>query len=114
MATNSLYERQQPVDKRQKRNPKQPSPNSKVATSLGVGVPSDSQSELSEPERSVLRVFRRYLMTPGRMLCFSRPDMETYKVPLARLIHGRLLFAEKFPGGYSLTETGYAAMKADA
>ena len=77
-------------------------------------VGSVSQFGLSENERTVLRVFRRYLMTPGRMLCFSRPDMETYKVPLARLISDRFLFAEKFPGGFSLTEIGYAAMKDDA
>jgi hypothetical protein len=72
-----------------------------------------SQFGLSEHERSVLAVFRRYLMTPGRMLCFSRPDMETYKAPLARLISEQFLFAEKFPGGFSLTEIGYAAMKDD-
>ncbi len=86
----------------------------KQKASKEPGEPGVSQFGLSEHERSVLRVFRRYLMTPGRMLCFSRPDMETFKVPLARLINERFIFAEKFPGGFSLTEIGYEAMKDEA
>ncbi len=74
-------------------------------------VPDNSQSLLFRAERSVLSVFRKYLMTPGKMLCISGSDLKDFNVPLARLSDKGLLVAESFQGGYSLTEAGFAAMK---
>ncbi len=72
---------------------------------------SESSSSLSPEEDSVLGVFRKYLMTPRKMLCFSKADIEVYKKPLAKLTTKGLLIAEKYQGGYSLTEDGFAAMR---
>ena len=74
--------------------------------------PSNSQSSLSPAEQAVLGVYRKFLMTPGRMLCLSAKDVDTFALPLTQLINKGLLVAEKSPGAYSLTETGFAAMKA--
>lgn len=68
-------------------------------------------SSLSPAEHKVLGVFRRYLMTPGKMLCLGNSDLEALKAPLAQLTSKGLLVAERFRGGYSLTEAGFAAMK---
>ena len=65
----------------------------------------------STSEQRVLRTFQRFLMTPGKMLCFSGPDLEKNKATLERLIDKDLLVKEKFKGGYSLTKAGFAAMK---
>lgn len=65
---------------------------------------------LSQSEQDVLDVFRKYLMTPGKMLCISNADLDSFKTPLAELINKGLLVEEKFQGGYSLTETGFDAM----
>ena len=59
----------------------------------------------------MFRTFRQYLMTPGRMLCFSGPDLVRDKAALDLLTDKKLLIKEKFAGGYSLTPAGYAAMK---
>ena len=50
-------------------------------------------------------------MTPGKMLCFSGPNLERYSADLNRMTDKKLLVKEKFVGGYSLTITGFAAMK---
>ena len=50
-------------------------------------------------------------MTPGKMLCFSGPDLERYAADLNCLADKKLLVREKFKGGYSLTKGGFAAMK---
>ena len=65
---------------------------------------------LSTSEQRVLRTFRRYLMTPGEMLCFYGPNLELSKGALELLIDKDLLVKEKFKGGYSLTRAGFAAM----
>jgi hypothetical protein len=49
-------------------------------------------------------------MTPGKMLCFSGPELEKNKATLQRLIEKDLLVKERFKGGYSLTHAGFAAM----
>lgn len=49
-------------------------------------------------------------MTPGKMLCLSKSDTETYDASLAELTRKGLLVQESFQGAYSLTESGYAAM----
>jgi len=67
---------------------------------------------LSAPEQRVLRTFRQFLMKPDKMLCFSGPSFKQNEMPLAILTEKKLLVKEKFKGGYSLTQTGFAAMKA--
>jgi len=44
------------------------------------------------------------------MLCFSGPNLEQNKATLALLTDKELLVKEKFKGGYSLTQTGFAAI----
>ena len=66
---------------------------------------------LSPAEHAVLTVFRKWLMTPGKMLCFSRADLDTLKMPLSQLASKGLVVKERFKGGYSLTKTGFDAMK---
>ena len=65
---------------------------------------------LSTSEQRVLHTFRRFLMTPGQMLCFYGPNLDQNKATLERLADKDLLIKEKFKGGYSLTSAGYAAM----
>ena len=65
---------------------------------------------LSPSEQRVLGTFRRFLMIPGQMLCFSGPNLKQDKAVLTRLTDKDLLVEEKFQGGYSLTQTGFAAM----
>ena len=66
---------------------------------------------MSKLEESVLAVFRKFLVTPGEMLCFYGPDLKKYKVALQQLTDKGMLVKESFNGGYSLTQAGYAAMK---
>ncbi len=65
---------------------------------------------LSTSENRVLRTFRRFLMTPGQMLCFYGPNLEQDKATLELMTDKDLLVKEKFKGGYSLTPAGFAAM----
>jgi hypothetical protein len=46
------------------------------------------------------------------MLCLHGDDLDEFDAPLTAMTERGWLTAERFPGGYSLTETGYAAMKA--
>ena len=66
---------------------------------------------LSNSEQRVLLTFRRFLMSPGEMLCFYGPNLEQNKTTLELLTDKDLLVKEKFKGGYSLTREGFAAMK---
>ncbi len=68
---------------------------------------------LSAAERSVLQVFRQYLMDEGEMLCFHGPLWDKHRDSLRELTERELLLKESFKGGYSLTETGFAAMKSE-
>jgi hypothetical protein len=45
------------------------------------------------------------------MLCFSSSDIVAFRMPLAELADNGLLIAEKFLGGYSLTQAGFAALR---
>lgn len=45
------------------------------------------------------------------MLCFSGPNYKRDKEALDLLAEKKMLTKEKFEGGYSLTRSGYAAMK---
>jgi hypothetical protein len=66
---------------------------------------------LSSAEQRVLEKFRKFQMTPGQMLCFSGPDLKRHKRTLKHLADKDLVVEEKFRGGYSLTQAGFAAMK---
>ena len=66
---------------------------------------------LSLHEQTVLRTYRKYLITPGQMLCFSGPDLERHQAILEQMSDSELLIKESFKGGYSLTEIGFSAMK---
>ena len=59
----------------------------------------------------MLQTFREYLMTPGKMLCFSGTDLERFRSDLNRMADKKLLVKDKFKGGYSLTKAGFEAMK---
>ena len=67
--------------------------------------------QLSDGELHVLAMFRKYLMSPGKMLCFSSQDLTSMKKSVDKLIQAGLLVSEDFKGGYSLTRSGYAAMR---
>ena len=49
-------------------------------------------------------------MTSGKMLCFYGPNLERDKATLKLMTDKELLVKEKFKGGYSLTQAGFAAM----
>jgi hypothetical protein len=65
---------------------------------------------LTTGEQRVLRTFRRFLMTPGQMLCFYGPNLKQNRTALQQLIDKELLVKEQFKGAYSLTEEGFVAM----
>ena len=58
-----------------------------------------------------MKTFREYLMRPGRMLCFSGPDLERDRKALELLKDKKFLEKERFKGAYSLTKAGFVAMK---
>lgn len=106
---NTFAKRQREMDRQRKADLKRVRRAEKQrANGLSDNKP---QPSLSETERSVLVVFRKYLMTPGQMLCLGSADLETLKLAISDLTSNGLLVAEARPGGYSLTDRGYAAMK---
>lgn len=58
-----------------------------------------------------MRVFRKFMVNPGQMLCFYGPDLKKHNTALRQLTEKDLLVKEKFKGGYSLTVAGFTAMK---
>ena len=66
---------------------------------------------LSNSERSVLGVFRKFRVSAGEMLCFYGPNHKKHRAALRALIAKGMVIEERFSGGYSLTQTGFAAMK---
>lgn len=66
---------------------------------------------IEDGETRVLRIFRRFLMAPGQMLCLTTADEVSLMPALNRLIHAGFLISEKFNGSYSLTQEGYDLMK---
>ena len=65
---------------------------------------------LSLNDQLVLDVFRRYLVTPGEMLCFHGKWLEEHGESLRHLTAIKLITKEHFKGGYSLTDAGYTAI----
>jgi hypothetical protein len=108
---NSFAKRQRAVEKKRKADEKRERRATKKQKVDEICEPNESQSLLSPAEHSVLSVFRKHLMSPEKIHCFSCSDLETFKIPLAQLINKELLVAEKDRGGYSLTEVGFAAME---
>ncbi len=66
---------------------------------------------LSPSEKTVLRTFQQYLVTPGAMPCFFDPDLEKHKKAFRELTEKDFLVEERFKGAYSLTLAGFKAMK---
>ena len=66
---------------------------------------------LSSSEKTVLRTFERYLVTPGKMLCFFGQNLDRHKAALQRLTEKDFLVKEQYKGAYSLTRAGFDAMK---
>ncbi len=108
---NTIAKRQREVEKKRKAEEKRQRRAKKKQQADSPYDPNGSPGSLSAAEHAVLDVFRTYLMTPGKMYCFDNSDLETFHVPLAELTDKGMLVAERFRGGYSLTETGFAAMR---
>lgn len=75
------------------------------------GESQDTEAGLSSAELSVLSVFRKYLMTPGEMLCCGSLDTRASDATLDQLTRKGLLVQERFRSGYALTDAGFAAMQ---
>jgi hypothetical protein len=108
---NTVAKRQREMEKKRKAEEKRERRAKKKNETDESSGPNTLQSSLSVAEQSVLGVFRKYLMLPGKMLCLTSVDVETFKLPLAQLIKDGLLVSEKYQGGYSLTEVGFVAMR---
>ena len=78
---------------------------------MSLSYTTRKQILLTTSEQRVLRHFRKFLITPGEMLCFSGPSLEQDTVTLDLMSDKNLLSKEKFKGGYSLTQAGFAAMQ---
>ncbi len=81
-----------------------------TATADTIVSVSGNSVRLTVGEINILAVFRKYLMTPGRMLCLNNTDIGTMKRSLDKLIASGLLIPEDFKGSYSLTRSGFQAM----
>lgn len=66
---------------------------------------------LTTPEQRVLQTFRKFRVTPGKMLCFNGTTLKRHRAALKQLTEKEMLVKEQFEGGYSLTASGFAAMK---
>lgn len=109
---NTMAKRMREAEKRRKADEKRNRRlEKKDQANLSHPSPS-SESTLTSSERSVLALFREYLMTPGKMLCINSPKLEQLNEPLKQLTKRGLLNSEQRHGGYSLTEKGYQTMTA--
>ncbi len=105
---NTMAKRQREVENRRKADEKRDRRNRRKTEPSSP--PSSQVLDLTDGEIHVLGVFRKYLMTPGQMLCLSNTDIDSMKSVLESLTAAGLLVAEEFKGGYSLTQTGFRAM----
>ena len=80
-------------------------------TSSVKGVEPEEAALFSDEEIRVFAFFRRYLMSPGQMLCFSSQDLESLKKGFEKLVARDMLVPEGSRGGYYLTAEGFEAMK---
>jgi hypothetical protein len=112
---NTVAKRQREMEKKRKADEKQVRRTQRKTEAAVAAVETSGVSAtLSRGECSVLRLFREFMMVPGKMLCLSKADAETYAAPLVCLIERKFLTPERFSGGYSLTTAGYVAMRANA
>lgn len=111
---NTFAKRQREVEKKRKAEQKRQRRAQKKQEENEASAAEDSNSEFTAGERSVLKVFQTYLMTPGKMLCFGSNELDSLRVPLTRLTERGLLVSEKNRGGYSLTQSGFDAMREQA
>ena len=108
---NTFAKRQREMEKKRKADEKRERRAKKKNEPEESNGSNRLQYMLSPAEHSVLRIFQKYLMLPGKMLCLASADLEAFKLPLTKLINADLLVAEKYQGGYSLTKVGFAAMR---
>ena len=108
---NTFAKRQREVEKKRKANEKRTRRAQKGRSADEPGESGQPPNSLSPAECSVLSVFRKCMMTPEKVLSFDSANLETFKIPLAQLASKGLLVAESAPGAYSLTDTGFVAMK---
>ncbi len=108
---NTFAKQQRETERKRKATEKREQRIRKKQSSDKVSTEMDTAPALSPAELAVLDVYRKFRMGSGQMLCFSTADIEAFRVPLAELANNGLLVAEKFQGGYSLTQAGYAAMR---
>lgn len=92
-------------------NSKSDANSSKGSIASKASIGTVCATAFTQSELAVFRVFRRFLMTPGRMLCFTPAEQATLGKALTSLTRQTLLNAEQFPGSYSLTRAGFLAMR---
>jgi len=109
---NSFAKRQREIEKKRKADEKRQRRSQKKSEQVIASA--DASVSLAADERTVLNTFRQYLMAPGKMLCFNNAELAVLEKPLAQLTKKGMLVAEGRPGSYSLTTSGYAAMKSEA
>ncbi len=108
---NTMAKRQRETDKRRKAEEKREKrTRRKTEASTPERATDGDSSQLSDGEIHVLSVFRKYLMTPGQMLCLNNADIDSMKNALEKLTTAGLLVPEEMKGGYSLTRSGFEAM----
>lgn len=105
----SSIPRKREADKPSPAKAKQAS-RSAVTTLAATVAAGETRLQLTAGEINILAVFRKYLMTPGRMLCLNNTDIGTMKRSLEKLTAAGLLIPEDFKGSYSLTRSGFKAM----
>ena len=66
---------------------------------------------MSAITESALAVFHKYLVEPGQMLCFHGPSFDEHRDSLQRLTAEGLVTKDKFEGGYTLTQAGFASIR---
>jgi hypothetical protein len=111
---NTFAKRQREVEQKRKSDEKRDMRAQRRQKSADFFSSVGATVELSSAEHAVLGIFQRYLITTGQMFCFCAADLETYDLPLAQLVRRKYLVEEDFQGAYSLTSSGFAAMKVGA
>ena len=109
---NTFAKRQRETEKRRKQDEKREKRNYRKLNPTSADNEQDEIMKLDQSEEKVLLIFRRYLMTPGQMLCLSGNDTHTLQDSLDRMTSNGLLISETREGGYSLTESGFEMMNA--
>lgn len=79
-------------------------------SSENSSLPGQEPYQLTTAEKSLLSIFRKFLVRPGEMLCFDGPTLDRHRRALSHLTEQGLLIKERFRGAYTLTPTGFAAM----